>query len=718
MKQATVFPILLFCIAAFIAGVEQAEAQGSVDTDREALVALYDATDGDNWNDNTNWKSDKPLDQWYGIYTDGNGRVRWIDILNNKLTGSIPVELGNLTNLESLALNNNQLTGEIPVELGNLTNLESLSLDNNQLTGEIPVGLGNLTNLFALWLRGNQLTGEIPVELENLTNLRYLYLANNQLTGNLPIGLCHIENRSFNGNISLIVNCFGVPDEFVDNERKHFEITQNIHLGIKRNVEFILIQENSYGKLWLSDEAFHSYSISAESMNELSKYVFSSTPADSQKGILEYSTDLLGNLRKNYEHGNNGERIIDILWHVYDWGTEGLAFPFHNSISIQTDLRSTKIVKGIAGIIAHEYVHSINFSYARNSDFFLEGLAEWASDIIFDRKIVSSYVIYNWDLQYRDLPLFPPRPFFYPHANLFVAYIADRVGVENMKHIIQICQPGGVCDADNPDNGDWYDGIDGLDYALSLLDPDFNLMNIVLDFHTTNLVNDSSVNLNGVSYGYEPIIYTHPNFGIKPDVIVDFVNSNSSLNTIKLRSGGVDYIAYQNTSNLHFAIDTSNKQLTSLRLFKEKGDTKELVNIDRNVDEYTVFGDYDRITLIAVHANPRPDQPDLTLNISATQNYGVSNESDELPTAFSLEQNYPNPFNPSTSIGWSQPQAAKVRLSVYNMLGQKVATLVDDFRPAGVHEVRLDALNWTSGVYVYVLEAGAKTFTQRMVLLK
>ena len=95
---------------------------------------------------------------------------------------------------------------------------------------------------------------------------------------------------------------------------------------------------------------------------------------------------------------------------------------------------------------------------------------------------------------------------------------------------------------------------------------------------------------------------------------------------LNLKPGGVDYIAYENTSNLHFSIDTSNKKLTLLRLFKEKGDTKELVGIDRNVDEYMVSGDYDRITLIAVHANPRLDQADIALTISATQNYGVSNE--------------------------------------------------------------------------------------------
>ena len=274
---------------------------------------------------------------------------------------------------------------------------------------------------------------------------------------------------------------------------------------------------------------------------------------------------------------------------------------------------------------------------------------------------------------------------------------------------------------DNPDDGDWYRGIDridGMDYTLSLINPDLTLEKIVIDYHTTNLVNDFAVVLNGIEYGYKAITYTQNDFKITPNIVVDFYNSSFSQKEIELKPGGVDYIAYENTSDLHFAIDTSNNELTLLRLFKEKGDTKELVDIDRNVDEYMVSGDYDRITLIAVHANPRPDQPDLTLTISATQNYGVSNESDELPTAFSLEQNYPNPFNPSTSIGWSQPQAAQVRLSVYNMLGQEVATLVDDFRPAGIHEVRLDALNWTSGVYVYVLEAGEKTFTQRMVLLK
>ncbi len=90
----------------------------------------------------------------------------------------------------------------------------------------------------------------------------------------------------------------------------------------------------------------------------------------------------------------------------------------------------------------------------------------------------------------------------------------------------------------------------------------------------------------------------------------------------------------------------------------------------------------------------------------------------ELPTEVTLAQNYPNPFNPTTSVSYSLPRAMDVRLTVYNMLGKRVATLVDGLRSAGAHETRIDATGWASGVYVYALETEARTLTQRMVVLK
>ncbi len=116
------------------------------------------------------------------------------------MSGEIPAELANLSNLRSLDLSDNQLSGEIPAELANLSNLEDLDLSDNQLSGEIPAELGNLPNLEDLDLSDNQLSGEIPAELGNLPNLRLLFLQGNQLSGAIPIELGKIPNLSLDGN--------------------------------------------------------------------------------------------------------------------------------------------------------------------------------------------------------------------------------------------------------------------------------------------------------------------------------------------------------------------------------------------------------------------------------------------------------------------------------------------------------------------------------------
>ena len=157
--------------------------------DRAALVALYEATDGANWDSNANWLSDRPIGEWYGVIADLSGRVTELSLNFNQLSGEIPAELGNLANLELLELEGNRLTGEIPAELGNLANLRYLDLWQNQLSGEIPAELGNLGNLRGLGLGRNQLSGEIPAELGNLTNLEALFLEDNRLSGEIPAAL-------------------------------------------------------------------------------------------------------------------------------------------------------------------------------------------------------------------------------------------------------------------------------------------------------------------------------------------------------------------------------------------------------------------------------------------------------------------------------------------------------------------------------------------------
>ena len=175
-------------------GADSTNVTINVTADRAALVALYNATGGANWTNNTNWLSNEPLSEWHRVETDEDGRVTALRLVANGLSGEIPAELENLTNLQVLSLSTNTLSGEIPAELENLTNLQILSLSANELSGKIPAELGNLTNLEGLDLLQNTLSGEIPAELGNLTNLQLLYLHSNELSGEIPAELGNLAN--------------------------------------------------------------------------------------------------------------------------------------------------------------------------------------------------------------------------------------------------------------------------------------------------------------------------------------------------------------------------------------------------------------------------------------------------------------------------------------------------------------------------------------------
>ena len=207
-------------------------------SERQALIALYNATTGDSWSDNHGWKT-PPLaldgfampgteETWAGVTVDvanstvtqlnliyhnlsGSipssisdlGGLQYLDLSGNSLSGSIPPELGGLTNLSFLSLYSNQLSGSIPGEIGSLTNLQTLMLFQNQLSGPIPAALGSLTSLFICHLGENQLSGTIPAALSGLTGAQQIVLSSNRLTGPIPAELGSLTGLMYlylNGN--------------------------------------------------------------------------------------------------------------------------------------------------------------------------------------------------------------------------------------------------------------------------------------------------------------------------------------------------------------------------------------------------------------------------------------------------------------------------------------------------------------------------------------
>ncbi|WP_164682699.1 SusE domain-containing protein [Cyclonatronum proteinivorum] len=126
-------------------------------------------------------------------------------------------------------------------------------------------------------------------------------------------------------------------------------------------------------------------------------------------------------------------------------------------------------------------------------------------------------------------------------------------------------------------------------------------------------------------------------------------------------------------------------------------------------------GLYDGQVLITSNA---ASEPEVTISVALEVTPGTALSPDEVPLFFDLSQNYPNPFNPVTQIAYALPEAAEVRLEVFNLTGQRVALLVEGIQNAGYYTVSFDAARLSSGVYLYRLQAGSFVQTRKMTLVK
>lgn len=144
----------------------KAQCPPPIHPDYNALISLYNSTNGLNWNYNLAWvdgAAEINCDPctWLGVVCDEFDRVMYLGLMYNNLNGTVPPEIGELTNLVNLELNDNTIGGFLPAELGQLTNLQMLNFSNNFIVGTIPPEIGALESLWYWYFNWNNLEEKV-----------------------------------------------------------------------------------------------------------------------------------------------------------------------------------------------------------------------------------------------------------------------------------------------------------------------------------------------------------------------------------------------------------------------------------------------------------------------------------------------------------------------------------------------------------------------------
>ena len=206
------------------------------------------------------------------------------------------------------------------------------------------------------------------------------------------------------------------------------------------------------------------------------------------------------------------------------------------------------------------------------------------------------------------------------------------------------------------------------------------------------------VTFNGTRVEYFDLKLFHLD-AAKREVIIGLINQASAERKPEL-AAGEGAIA-----NLVFTVDNPSTSSVTVEAVTTKNPDHSLIFLYRDMQNGAVS--FRKV-------EPKFDQVTLSLSGAA---------GNALPVEYALEQNYPNPFNPSTNIAFALPKAGKVEVSVFNVLGQQVNTLVSEELPAGSHTVVWDGTNGrgtpvASGIYFYRIVAGDFSQTKKMLMLK
>jgi len=706
--------------------------QSVVERDSLALVAIYMSTNGDRWVNNDGWLTEM-VEFWYGVerieeIQVGEDEFEWrvtrFEMDGNEMTGEIPPEIGALDEVERFILLRNNLVGPIPEEIGQMTRLHTMRFGNNYLSGVPPWdALISLPNLYQLQMRANLLTGDIPPTVGNFPSLVLFDNMTVPFTGPIPIELGDIQTLQ---RIRIGPSfCTGPMPDFSDMpEMREFRIRHSplmdpgpfpeFFRGMAELLEEINIKgTNRYGPLpdWLN-ELFQLRQLIVGQDNlegEIPDLTFLDNlsritirPAN-MSGPLPDWLGLLPNLEKLQLYGNDFTGQIP----------QTLA----NAPSMRRFRLSDLKLDGPMPDLRNLELRRLELS---NLGFDLGPFPDWITMI----PGIDQLFLHDSGLEG---PI-PGALEFLPLIYLDLRHNPGLTGalppglvegrMVNMDRLFLSHNTG--LDIYGEDISSFEFLVDHYPSMRRITLAGLGLTGSMPEWITEFFrLTDLNLSDNAIT-GEIP-----PSFG-EMNLISSFIISNNQLSgeiPVELAQMG---LLGATTLMSHVRID-GNESLTGPipMQFMNNWNPNDLSSFwfhDTDLCEPDDDGFRDWLDIIQtseVEEFVVVDGDTLPRVRSTGVICGVATSTDlEVADRMTLHQNYPNPFNPVTTIRFSVPSEAHVDLMVYDVLGRRVATLVNETVHAGSHEVYFDATRLSSGTYIYRLEAGGRSLNQSMMLVK
>ena len=677
-----------------------------------------------------------------------------------ELTGSIPAEIGNLINLERLELSNQQFTGSIPPEIGNLINLERLELSNNLLIGSIPPEIGNLTNLGILHLDENGLTGELPSEIYNLINLSGGYSS-----GAGPLswtnGLDVSDNLLSGGISSDIGNLINMVS--MDLSENQFTGSIPAEIGNLNYLWGLALDSNQFSgpipiELWdqlnhleILDLSFNQFS--GEIPESICPINIPWVTFDISNNQLcpSYPTCIEDYIGEQDSTNCNSIEYNGPVWYVATSGSD------ENGIGSEESPFAT-IQKGI--------------NESNNGDTVLVSQGHYCGSVDFVGKNIivgSQFLIDNNESIIDSTILGQGNPYdYYSNCGDFFGGV-QFIGGEDSTCVFTGFTITGTF-GDSPIK--CIDSSPSLSYlnirnnyinsdgggSLYLINSEANLNNLIINDNGKGgqsyggaaiYIDNSSVFINNSLVYNNSSTYEHHGYAMNTYTggIVAVNNSILSLNKISFYgnsgTGSHSYEPFGYGSALHL-YDSSNATILNSIFWNEgnifTGELEQVVG-SADISFSNIIGGWEGQGNIDV--NPlfcNPDSSDFSLSedspcVTTGQNNATMGalgigceafltiEKDILPFQYVLYQNYPNPFNPTTQIRYYLPNNEFVSINIYDVLGDKIKSLIRSNQEAGYRSITWDGTNnlgqsVSAGMYIYIIQAGQYSQTKKMVLLK